>query len=81
MTGVNTDRIAQLVRIGEDGAGITREEYEHRVRHDYAGPGTPCDPSAPGYWTMAMDDDGATCLWTGLRIIETRLKGPDEWGI
>jgi hypothetical protein len=68
MSGVNTDKITQILRVTENGLAISREEYDRRVRHEYAGPGTPSDPSAPGIWIIAQDDNGATCLWTGIRL-------------
>lgn len=49
---------------------ISRAEYEKKVTHDYAGPGTPCHPERPGVWVMGMDETGATCLWTGVTIDE-----------
>jgi hypothetical protein len=48
---------------------ITRAEYERKLRHEYAGPGTPTDPAAPGVWWMRHSPKG-TELVTGGTIVE-----------
>lgn len=49
---------------------ITRDEYDQLRAHDYAGPGTPLDPGAPGAWFMALDPKAGTVLYTGATITE-----------
>lgn len=48
---------------------IERAEYERKLAHEYAGPGTPLHPERPGYWIMG-NENGATVLYTGVTITE-----------
>lgn len=50
---------------------MRRDEYERMVAHEYAGPGTPLHPDAPGHWAM-VNENGATVLYTGVQVIEDR---------
>jgi hypothetical protein len=45
---------------------IDREEYEKLRGHEYAGPGTPLDPDAPGLWVTAYEENVGTVLYTGV---------------
>lgn len=44
---------------------ITREEYAKLQAHEYAGPGTPLNPNAPGLWVL-VNERGSTVLYTGV---------------
>jgi hypothetical protein len=50
------------------GLSITREEYEAKREHDYAGPGTPLHPDAPGFWVLGYEDGVGTVLYTGVEV-------------
>ena len=47
---------------------ISRSEYESMVRHGYAGK----EIGSGTYWAMAQDETGATCLYKGVTIDESR---------
>lgn len=45
---------------------ISKQEYERKVPHGYAGPGRPMDPKAPGVHWLELDaTTGATVLVFG----------------
>ena len=48
---------------------IQRAEYERMMAHEYAGPGTPLHPDAPGHWAMT-NENGATVLYTGVEVVD-----------
>ncbi len=47
---------------------LDRVTYDGLVAQGYAGPGRPLAPGAGGFWMVAMDEDGATVLVTGLHV-------------
>lgn len=48
---------------------VRRSEYDRMRTRDYAGPGTPLRPDAPGHWVLA-NENGATVLYTGVEVID-----------
>lgn len=53
--------------MSEQSLAISREEYDALAKHDYAGPGTPLRPDAPGVWYL-VSTNGWVVLIMGARI-------------